>query len=48
VLNVPYRIILSLYQPDLVIWLESVVAAVFLKGVLEMALAWRVFSQSHY
>jgi hypothetical protein len=32
-----------LYQPDAVIWLESVAALVFLKGLLESALAWRVF-----
>ena len=46
-LKVPYWIILSLYQPDLVIWLESVAAVVFLKGVLQIALAWRAFSQIH-
>jgi hypothetical protein len=46
-LKIPYWIILSLYQPDLVLWLESVAAVVFLKGVLETALAWRVFWQSH-
>jgi CubicO group peptidase (beta-lactamase class C family) len=43
--KVPYWIILSLYQPDLVIWLESVAAIVFFKGLLEIALTWRVFSQ---
>jgi hypothetical protein len=47
VLKFPYWIILSLYQPDLVIWLESVAALVFLKGLLEIALAWRVFWQSY-
>jgi hypothetical protein len=36
-----------LYQPDVVLWLESVAAVVFLKGVLEITLAWRVFWQSH-
>jgi CubicO group peptidase (beta-lactamase class C family) len=45
-LRLPYWIIISLYQPDLILWLESVAAVVFLKGVLEIALAWRVFSQS--
>jgi hypothetical protein len=45
-LRIPYWIILSLYQPDLVIWLESVAALVFLKGILQIALAWRVFWQS--
>jgi hypothetical protein len=47
VLKVPYWIMPVLYQPDLVIWLESVAAVVFLKGLLEIALAWRVFSQIH-
>jgi hypothetical protein len=47
VLKVPYWTILSLYQPDVVLWLESVAAVVFLKGVLEITLAWRVFWQSH-
>jgi hypothetical protein len=36
------------YQPNPVIWLESVAALVFLKGLLEIALAWRVFWQSHW
>jgi hypothetical protein len=42
-LKVPYWIILSLYQPDLVTWLESAAVVVFLKGLVEIALAWRVF-----
>jgi len=33
--------------PDLILWLESVAVVVFLKGILQIALAWRVFSQSH-
>jgi CubicO group peptidase (beta-lactamase class C family) len=45
--KVPYWIIISLYQPDLILWLESVAAVVFLKGVLQIALAWRVFSQCY-
>lgn len=48
VLKVPYWIIISLYQPDLIIWLESVAAVVSLKGLLEIALAWRVFWQIHW
>jgi hypothetical protein len=44
-LRVPYWIILSLYQPDLILWLEAVAAVVFLKGALQIALAWRVFWQ---
>ena len=47
VLRVPSWIMLVLYQPDLVIWLESVAAVVFLKGLLQIALTWRVFSQIH-
>jgi CubicO group peptidase (beta-lactamase class C family) len=46
VIKFPYWIILTLYQPDLVIWLETVAVVVFLKGVIEIALAWRVFWQS--
>lgn len=46
-LKIPYWIILSLYQPNPVVWLESVAAVVFLRGVLQIALASRVFSQSH-
>jgi CubicO group peptidase (beta-lactamase class C family) len=45
-LKVPYWIILSLYQPDLVIWLESVAVVVFLKGFVQIALALRVFWQT--
>ncbi|HZD58346.1 MAG TPA: serine hydrolase domain-containing protein [Anaerolineales bacterium] len=47
VLKVPSWIMLVLYQPDLVIWLESVAAVVSLKGLLEIALAWQVFWQIH-
>jgi CubicO group peptidase (beta-lactamase class C family) len=47
VLKIPYWIIISLYQPDLIIWLELVAAVVFLKGLLQIALAWRVFWQIH-
>ena len=46
-LKIPYWIIISLYQPDLILWLESVAAVVFVKGVLQSALAWRVFLQTH-
>jgi hypothetical protein len=46
-LKFPYWIILSLYQPDLVIWLESVAVIVFLKGVFEIGLAGRVFLEVH-
>jgi hypothetical protein len=47
VLKVPSWIMLVLYQPDLVAWLESVAVVVFLKGLLQIALAWRVFWQMH-
>lgn len=43
----PYWIMPVLYQPDLVIWLESVAVVVALKGLLEIALAWQVFWQIH-
>jgi CubicO group peptidase (beta-lactamase class C family) len=45
VLMVPYWIILSLYQPDLILWLQSVAVVVFLTGLLKIALAWQVFWQ---
>jgi hypothetical protein len=46
-LKLPYWIIISLYQPDLIIWLQSMAAAVFFKGLLEVALVWRAFWQLH-
>ena len=46
-LKFPYWIILSLYQPDLVTWLEAVAAIVFFKGALQIVLAWRVYSRIH-
>lgn len=45
--KVPHWILLVLYQPDLVYWLKAVAATVFLKGLLEIALVWRVFWQTH-
>jgi hypothetical protein len=47
VLKIPYWMIISLYQPDLVNWLYPVAVVVSLKGLLEIALAWRVFWQIH-
>ena len=47
VLKIPYWIILSLYQPDLMIWLETVAVVVFLTRVLKVAPTWRVFWQIH-
>ena len=46
-LAVPDWIQLRLYQPDLINWLYAVAAVLSLKGVLEIALAWRVFRQAH-
>jgi CubicO group peptidase (beta-lactamase class C family) len=46
-LKLPYWIILSLYQPDLVFWLYAVAAVVFLKGILQIVLTWQVFWQSN-
>ena len=37
--------VLTMFQPDLIYWLEIVAAIVFLKGLLEILLTWRVFSQ---
>ncbi len=38
---------LVMYQPDLGYWLETAGAIVFLKGLVEIALAWRVFRRTH-
>src|SRR5512135_1272311 len=37
----------ALMVPDLGYWLEAISAVVFLKGLLEIWLIWRVFRQSH-
>ncbi len=47
VLKVPYWIELVLYLPDLVTWLVSMAVVVSIKGLLQIALAWRVFWQIH-
>jgi CubicO group peptidase (beta-lactamase class C family) len=44
-LQVPYWIIISLYQPDVVLWLKAVAVVVFLKGLLQIALVWRVYAE---
>ncbi len=36
-----------IYQSDLRYWLEAVAMVVFLKGLLEIALIWRVFRQTY-
>jgi CubicO group peptidase (beta-lactamase class C family) len=47
-LDVPaWRAYVMLFQPDLGYWLEAVAAVVALKGVIEIALLWRVFRQAH-
>jgi hypothetical protein len=46
-LQVPYWILLVLLQPDLVNWLYGAAAVLSLKGVLEIALIWRVFRRTH-
>jgi CubicO group peptidase (beta-lactamase class C family) len=47
VLAVPmWRVDIGMGQPDLNAWLEVVAIIVFLKGVLELALTWRVFHQT--
>lgn len=45
-LRFPYWILAALYQPDLVYWLYAAAAALSLKGIVEIALAWRVFKQA--
>jgi CubicO group peptidase (beta-lactamase class C family) len=47
-LKVPFWIMAGLLQPDLVTWLKSVAVVLSLKGLVEIALAWRVFWQSHF
>jgi CubicO group peptidase (beta-lactamase class C family) len=34
------------YQPDAAYWLRAVAVILFIKGVLELAMVWRVFSQT--
>lgn len=46
-LNVPIWSVIVMFQPDLGFWLEVVAAIVFLKGLLELALIWRVSRQTH-
>jgi hypothetical protein len=38
---------IALFQPDLGTWLKAVALVVSLKGLLEIALGWRVFRQTH-
>ena len=41
-----WRVDVGLGQPDLTAWLHAVAMIVFLKGLLELALTWRVFRQA--
>jgi CubicO group peptidase (beta-lactamase class C family) len=41
-----WRVDVGLGQPDLTAWLAAVALVVFLKGLLELALTWRVFRQT--
>jgi hypothetical protein len=36
-----------MYQPDLGYWLEAVATVVFLRGLVEIVLAWRLFRQAN-
>ena len=46
-LNVLVWKVYVMYQPDLGYWLEAVALVVFLKGLLEIALIWRLFRRTH-
>ncbi len=48
VLNVLLWKVFVMLQPDLTYWLEVVAMTVFLKGLVEMALAWHVFRQGRH
>jgi CubicO group peptidase (beta-lactamase class C family) len=41
-----WRVYVILFQPDLGFWLQATATIVFLKGLLEIALSWRVFRQT--
>lgn len=43
--RVPFWPLAVLYQPDLISWLFAASAILSLKGILEIALAWRVFRE---
>ena len=46
-LNSPaWKVYVTMYQPDLGYWAQAVAAVVFLKGLLEIGLIWRVFRQT--
>ena len=46
-LNIPIWGVIVMFQPDFGFRLEIVAASVFLKGLLELALIWRVSRQTH-
>jgi hypothetical protein len=41
---IAWKVQVMMLQPDLGYWLEAVAAIVFLKGLLELAIAWYVFA----
>ncbi len=43
----PNWIIIALFQPDFVIWLYIMAALIALKGLLEIALSWRMFRKTN-
>jgi CubicO group peptidase (beta-lactamase class C family) len=47
IFQVPFWIFLKLYQPEVIIWLESMATAVSLKGLLEIFLSLRSFRQQN-
>jgi hypothetical protein len=47
-LRVPFWKVISMFQPDLAYWLGTVAAIVFFKGVAELTLTWRVFTQTRH
>ncbi|WP_163528067.1 serine hydrolase domain-containing protein [Halobacillus ihumii] len=44
---VPVWHVLTIYQPDLIIWLKIVAIVVFLKGFTEIGLLFRLFTKNH-
>ena len=45
--SINWRVFVTLYQPDLGYWLYTVAVIVFLKGLIEIGLLWRLFRQTH-
>jgi CubicO group peptidase (beta-lactamase class C family) len=48
-LNVPFwKILFVMFQPDLGYWLQAVAVIVFIKGLVEIVMRWRVYRQAQY